>query len=147
MFTIHIHGTATDTVFILHTGAAGTEAGITVGTAITDGIHRDGTGDGTGTTTGCGNLGMQVRIGDGMIRFMTLGGDLHTGRATIGLYTDLEYIRATNLDIILVQDQVQNRTTAGRFTTERETAHRHIKMPTGTMAQTAMLQEGQVQEA
>lgn len=147
MFMIHILGTATVTAIILHTGAAGTEAGITAGTTITDGIHQDGTGDGTGTTTGDGILGTQIHIGDGTILFMTLGGALHTGLATIGLYTDLEYIRVINLDITLVQAQVQNQPTAGRFTTERETVHRHIKMPTGTMAQTAMLQEDQVQEA
>ena len=99
MFTIHIHGTATDTVFILHTGAAGTEAGITVGTAITDGIHRDGTGDGTGTTTGVGTtLGTEVHIGDGTILSMILGGVRHTGPAIgpdTGLHTDRDSILAT----------------------------------------------------
>lgn len=144
MYTIRILGTVTDTAIIPHIGAAGTGTGITAGTTITDGIHQPGTGDGTGTTTGDGTLGMQVHIGDGMILSMTLGGALHTGQVTTGLYTDLEYIRDTSLDTILAQDPVQNRTTAGRFTMERETVLHHTTIPTGTTVQTAMLPAGQV---
>ena len=135
--TLHLGG-ATITDGTHRTGAADTDIGDTLGTAATAGTHRDGTGDGTGTTTGDGTLGMQIHIGDGMIRSMILGGDLHIGRAT-GLYTDLEYIRAIILDITLLQAQAQNQTMARRFIMEKGTAPLHITI-TRAMLHTAMLQ-------
>ena len=139
-----ILGTVTGTACTLRTGEAGTAIGDIHGTAATAGTHQAGTGDGTGTTTGDGTLGMQIHFGDGMIRSMIHGGALHTGRAT-GLYTDLEYIRDIILDIILQPAPEQNQTMDGKFTTERGTATLHTTI-TRAMLQTAAQTAGQIQE-
>ena len=113
-------GTDTDTACTPHIGEACTDTGDTLGTDATAGIHQDGTGDGTGTTTGDGTLGMQIHIGDGMIRSTILGGVRHTGPA-IGLYTDLQYALAIIRDIIRLQAPAQNLAMAKKFIMEKET--------------------------
>ena len=144
-YTILRLGGATVTDGTHHTGEEDTVIGDILGTAATAGTHRDGTGDGTGTTTGDGTLGTPVLIGDGMIRFMILGGDLHIGQAT-GLFTDREYTLDIILDITRLQALVQSPTMAKRSITEKGTATLHTTI-TGAMSQTAMQQADQAPAA
>ena len=121
MYMMHHLGGATATDYTHHTGEADTATGDILGMAVTAGIHQAGTGDGTGTTTGDGTLGMQIHGWGCMIRSMTLGGDLHTGQAT-GLYTDLQYIRDINRVTIRTQGQAPNLTMEERYITAKGTA-------------------------
>ena len=141
MYMMHHLGGATATDYTHHIGEADTATGDIRGMDVTAGIHQAGTGDGTGTTTGDGTLGMQIHTGDGTIRSMTLGGDLHTGQAT-GLYTDLQYIRDINQVTIRTQGQAPNLTMEERYITAKGTATLHTTI-TKAMFQTANHREGQ----
>lgn len=115
--------------------------GATLGTIhITRGMLRAGTGIGTGTGDGTGIMG---RTGAGTIRSMILGGDTHTGQVTI-LGTGQDTIRAITRDM----DLEQGLTITGIYTMAKGTVPLHTGKTGGAMLQpqTAMLQEGQIQE-
>lgn len=123
--------------------------GATLGTIhITRGMLLAGTGIGTGTGDGTGIMG---RTGAGTIRSMILGGDTHTGPATI-LDTGQVTILGTGQDTIRAitrdMDLEQGLTITGIYTMAKGTVPLHTGKTEGAMLQpqTAMLQEGQIQE-